>query len=54
MASGANLSQEYNMGNAGAAWSSGDFDLFPAGGGQISALIDEIKPVKDIIEGLIS
>jgi enoyl-[acyl-carrier protein] reductase II len=32
----------------------GDFDVFPAGGGQISALIDEIKPVKDIIEGLVS
>ncbi len=54
MASGANLGQEYNMGNAGAAWSSGNFDLFPAGGGQISALIDEIKPVNDIIEGMVS
>ncbi len=54
MASGADLSQEYNMGNAGEAWSTGNFDLFPAGGGQISALIKEIKPVKDIIEELVS
>jgi enoyl-[acyl-carrier protein] reductase II len=54
MASGADLSQEYNMSNAGEAWSSGNFDLFPAGGGQISALIDEIKPVQDLIEELVS
>jgi len=54
MASGADLSKEYNMGDAGKAWSAGDFDLFPAGGGQISALIKEIKPVKDIIEGMVS
>jgi enoyl-[acyl-carrier protein] reductase II len=54
MASGADLTQEYNMSHAGEAWSSGNFDLFPAGGGQISALIEEIKPVKDIIEGLVS
>lgn len=54
MASGADLGREYNMGKAGAAWASGDFDLFPAGGGQISALIDEVNPVKDIIEGLVA
>jgi enoyl-[acyl-carrier protein] reductase II len=54
MASGADLTQEYNMGNAGEAWSTGDFDSFPAGAGQISALIKEIKPVKDIIEGMMS
>ncbi|NVM25790.1 MAG: nitronate monooxygenase [Desulfobacterales bacterium] len=54
MASGADLTKEYNMGDAGKAWSAGDFDLFPAGGGQISALIKEIKPVKDIIEGMVS
>ena len=54
MASGADLMQEYSMTDAGTAWSTGDFDLFPAGAGQISALINEIKPVKDIIEGMIS
>jgi enoyl-[acyl-carrier protein] reductase II len=53
MASGADLAQEYNMGNAGEARSTGNFDLFPAGGGQISALISEVKPVNDIIEGLV-
>ena len=54
MASGADLAQAYSMVNAGKAWSSGDFDLFPAGGGQISALISEIRPVKDIIEDMVS
>ena len=53
MASGADLTREYNMMNAGKAWKTGDFDLFPAGGGQISALIKEIKPVKAIIEDMV-
>lgn len=48
------LSQEYNMMNAGQARRSGDFDLFPAGAGQVSALIKEIKPVKAIIEEMVS
>ena len=47
------LSQEYNMMNMGKAWRSGDFDLFPAGGGQVSASITEIKSVKDIIEEMV-
>lgn len=54
LASGADLGKEYNMMNAGKAWREGDFDLFPAGAGQVSALIRKIKPVKDIIEGMIS
>ncbi len=54
MASGSNLSKEYNMMNAGKAWREGDFDLFPPGAGQISALIKEIKPVKDIIDQMVS
>ncbi len=54
MASGADLAQEYQMGNMSKAWRSGDFDLFPAGAGQISALIKEIRPVKEIIEELVS
>lgn len=53
MARGADLNQAYHMGDAGKAWRSGDFDLFPAGAGQISALIKEIKPVKEIIEGMV-
>jgi enoyl-[acyl-carrier protein] reductase II len=54
LVSGVDLSQEYNMKNAFKAWSTGDFDLYPAGAGQISALIKEIRPVKDIIEGMVS
>jgi enoyl-[acyl-carrier protein] reductase II len=53
MAAGADLSQEYNMMNAGKAWSTGDFDLYPAGAGQVSALIKKIRPVKDIIEEMV-
>jgi len=48
------LSQAYNMMNMGKAWRSGDFDLFPAGGGQVSAAIKEIKSVKDIIDEMVS
>jgi enoyl-[acyl-carrier protein] reductase II len=54
MAAGADLSQEYNLMNAAEAWTTGNFDLFPAGGGQISALIKEIRSVKDIIEGMVA
>ncbi|MFH2060768.1 MAG: nitronate monooxygenase [Pseudomonadota bacterium] len=54
MGSGVDLSQEYNMKNAHEAWSTGDFNLFPAGAGQISALIKEIRPIKDIIEEMVS
>ncbi len=54
IADGADLTQEYNMMNAGKAWSTGDFDLYPAGAGQVSALIKEIKPVKDIIGNMVS
>ena len=52
MTSGADLDKEYEMCNAGKAWSTGDFDLFPAGGGQISALIKGIRPIKDIIQNM--
>ncbi len=48
------LSQEYNIMNMGKAWRSGNFNLFPAGGGQVSASITEIKSVKDIIEEMTS
>jgi enoyl-[acyl-carrier protein] reductase II len=53
-ASGADLTKEYDMKNAGRAWHEGNFDLFPAGGGQVSALIKGIKPVKDIIADMVS
>jgi len=48
------LSKEYSMMNMGEAWRSGNFDLFPAGGGQVSASITEIKSVKNIIEEMVS
>jgi enoyl-[acyl-carrier protein] reductase II len=54
MASGADLDNQYEMGNAGKAWSTGDFDMFPAGGGQVSALIKGIRPVRDIIQDMVS
>jgi len=47
------LSKAYNMANMGKAWRSGDFALFPAGGGQVSASITEIKSVKDIIDEMV-
>ena len=51
--SSVDLSKEYSMMNMGEAWHSGNFDLFPAGGGQVSASITEIKSVKDIIEEMV-
>jgi enoyl-[acyl-carrier protein] reductase II len=54
IASGADLNKEYNMMSAGQAWQKGDFDLFPAGAGQVSALIKRVKSVKDIIEEMVS
>jgi enoyl-[acyl-carrier protein] reductase II len=51
---GIDLSQEYNLMNAPKGWMSGDFDLFPAGAGQVAALIREIKPVKAIIDEMVS
>jgi enoyl-[acyl-carrier protein] reductase II len=54
IASGADLTQQYNMTDAGEAWRSGNFDLFPAGAGQVSALIKKIRPVKEIIAEMVS
>lgn len=50
----ADLSKEYSLANAGKAWTTGDFDLFPAGGGMVSALLTESKSLKDIIEEMVS
>ena len=50
----ADLSKEFNMMNADKAWTTGNFDLFPAGGGQVSAMVKKIKPVKEIIEEMVS
>ena len=48
------LSLEYDFNDAPTAWMSGDFDLFPAGGGQVSALIKETRPVQAIIQEMVS
>ena len=48
------LTREYDFNDAPAAWMSGDFDLFPAGGGQVSALIKETRPVRAIIKEMVS
>ena len=46
--------QEYDFKDASKAWNSGNFELFPASAGQVSALIKEIKPAKEIIEEMAS
>ncbi|MBW1682213.1 MAG: nitronate monooxygenase [Deltaproteobacteria bacterium] len=48
------LSKEYNMMNMGKAWRSGQFDLFPPGAGQVSAVVTKIKTVKEIIDEMVS
>jgi enoyl-[acyl-carrier protein] reductase II len=35
------------------AWVQGNFDLFPAGAGQTSALVREIKPVREIVSEMV-
>ncbi len=54
MANGADLGEAYNMADAGRAWRSGDFDLFPAGAGQVSALIRKVRPVKEIVADMVA
>ena len=48
------LTQEYNLMDAPKGWLNADFDIFPAGSGQSCALINEIKPIKDIIDEMVS
>jgi enoyl-[acyl-carrier protein] reductase II len=48
------LSQEYNFKDVPKAWGSGDFDLFPARAGEVSALIKDVKPAKEIIDEMVS
>ena len=49
-----NLPKIYDLKNLSKAWKAGDFDLFPASAGQVSALINDLKPVKEIIEEMVS
>jgi enoyl-[acyl-carrier protein] reductase II len=47
------IKKEFKLANASKAWESADFDLVPAGAGQVSSLIHDIKPVKDIINEMV-
>jgi enoyl-[acyl-carrier protein] reductase II len=46
--------QEYNFKDVPKAWGSGDFELFPASAGQVSALIKDVKPAREVIEEMVS
>ncbi len=46
-------SKLYDPQNSTKAVETSDFDLFPPGAGQVSALIREIKPVKEIIQEMV-
>jgi enoyl-[acyl-carrier protein] reductase II len=48
------IAQQYKFADAPQAWTTGNFDLFPAGAGEVAALIKEIQPVKAIIEEMVS
>jgi enoyl-[acyl-carrier protein] reductase II len=48
------LEEALNYGDRANAWERGDYDNAIAGAGQVSALIREIKPVKAIIEEMVS
>jgi len=47
------IRKEFKLANASKAWDSADFNLVPAGAGQVSALIKDIKPVKEIIDEMV-
>jgi enoyl-[acyl-carrier protein] reductase II len=51
---GFDLTGRYRLEDVPKAWGSGDFDLFPAGAGQVSALIRDVKPVREIIAEMVS
>jgi enoyl-[acyl-carrier protein] reductase II len=51
---GTALSTMYDFGNLIKAIETADPDLFPFGAGEVSACITEIKPIKEIIEEMVS
>jgi enoyl-[acyl-carrier protein] reductase II len=51
---GFDMKKEFQLRNASKAWNSAEFELVPAGAGQAAALINDIKPVKEIIEEMVS
>lgn len=52
-APGFDIKKEFQLKNAEKAWNSADFDLVPAGAGQVSALINEVRTVKEIIDEMV-
>jgi len=48
------IKKEFQLKNASQAWNTGDFSLVPAGAGQVSALIHDVKPVADIINEMVN
>lgn len=51
---GVDLEQAINYQESITAWERGDYDRALAGAGQVSALIREIKPIRDIIAEMVS
>ena len=50
---GFDIKKEFSLRNASKAWNSAEFDLVPAGAGEVSALITGIKSVKEIIDEMV-
>lgn len=50
---GFDMRKEFRLANASKAWNSAEFDLVPAGAGEVSALIRDIKSVKEVIEEMV-
>ena len=50
---GFDIKKEFRLANASKAWNSAEFDLVPAGAGEVSALINDIKSVKEIIDEMV-
>lgn len=47
------MKKEFQLRNASKAWNSAEFDLVPAGAGEVSALIRDIKSVKEVIDEMV-
>lgn len=50
---GFDMKKEFQLKNASKAWNSAEFDLVPAGAGEVSALINDVKSVKEVIDEMV-
>lgn len=50
---GFDIKKEFRLANASKAWNSAEFDLVPAGAGEVSALIKDVKSVKEVIDEMV-